>query len=100
MALLNEDPPDHSFVAPSSMSGALDRVQRPRKLRFELAPSEREIPEDLRNSYDRACGAVIGGVLWEGSPDTVTGVTKDEALQIAADFLSAFGVWLKEVQKE
>lgn len=65
------------------------------RTQFEVS-TEREIPQDLRNSYDRACAAVFAGVGWNGNVDSIGGVTKDEALQVADAFLRKFGAWLRD----
>lgn len=49
----------------------------------------------LKALYDTAYAAVMHGVYWEGIHDGITGVTKDEALTLAADFFRETGPgWL------
>lgn len=53
-----------------------------------------KIPHDLWQKYNDAYGAVMYGVAWSGSIDSISGVTKDEALEYAADFIKAMATWL------
>lgn len=46
---------------------------------------------DEVKKFNAAWAAVIGGVEWNpGDHDSIGGVTKDEALEYAADFLRAY----------
>lgn len=53
--------------------------------------AEDEVIEELTRKFDAAWAAVIGGVSWNpGDHDSIGGVTKDEALEYAAEFLIAY----------
>lgn len=46
---------------------------------------------ELARKFNAAWAAVIGGVQWNpGDYDSIGGVTKDEALEYAAEFLKAY----------
>lgn len=46
---------------------------------------------ELESAYRAAYAAVIGGVTWDGSYESIGGITKDEALEIAANFFQKAG---------
>lgn len=46
------------------------------------------LPDDLRQGLDHAYAAAHLGVSWTpGNPESTSGLSKDEALQAAAEFL-------------
>lgn len=55
---------------------------------------KRRAPVDLWNAYQDAYGAVMFGAYWNGMD--VTGLSKDEALEYAADFLRKLSAWMNE----
>lgn len=54
-----------------------------------------KIPHDLYQRFNDAYGAVMHGVAWHGSVDSISGITEDEAIAYAARFLKAMAAWLK-----
>ncbi len=54
-----------------------------------------QLPEDLSRKFDYAYAAVCHGVTMDpGNPESAAGVSKDEALDLADDFLVAFHQWV------
>lgn len=60
---------------------------------------ERDIPEPLRWHYEKARSAVFAGVAWDGTTDTVTGLSTGEVMATVGEFLDMFETWLKNPSK-
>ena len=68
------------------------------RLKFE--PWQEKIPFELWDKFNTAYGAVVHGMVYVPGPEpSADGVTKDEALEYAADFLLAFSTWLDDKEK-
>lgn len=63
-------------------------------MKFELV-KERDVPADLKWKWERASAALHAGVDWTGSVESIGGLTTDEAIGVAVEFIDAFGEWLR-----
>lgn len=54
----------------------------------------RNIPLDVVKAFETMKAAVHHGVHWDGNPESIGGVTKEEALDTASDFITTFETWL------
>lgn len=61
---------------------------------MELRKWDGKVPFPLWAKWNDAYGAVLHGVYWTGRD--VDEVSRGEAMDLAAEFLEAFGDWLKE----
>lgn len=48
------------------------------------------IPDNVTHAFERMTAAVMHGVTWDGTPESIGGVTKDDALDIVSDFITTF----------
>lgn len=53
------------------------------------------IPPDLLRQFNTMKAAVLHGVHWDGSYESLGGCTKEEALDTASEFITMFEKWLK-----
>ena len=56
-----------------------------------------QIPSEILKSFETMRAAVHHGVYWDGSYENISGVTKEEALDTASDFITTFEKWLEEL---
>lgn len=53
------------------------------------------IPPKLLKQFKTMKAAVLHGVHWDGSYESISGCTKEEALDTASDFITMFEEWMK-----
>lgn len=51
------------------------------------------IPDNVIRAFEAMTAAVMHGVRWDGTPESIGGVSKDEALDIVSDFITTFDEW-------
>jgi hypothetical protein len=56
-------------------------------------PDHINLPTEVVDAFELMKVAVMDGVTWFGTPDSVSGVTKDEALDFVSDFITTFESW-------
>jgi hypothetical protein len=83
---LDDDEEIHAYASVDLVDEQLSTVAE--KIATIVKP-----PADLLHTFDRMKAAVMHGVTWDGTPESIGGVTKDEALDIVSDFITTFDEW-------
>jgi hypothetical protein len=53
----------------------------------------KSIPDNVVRAFESMKSAVLHGVTWDGTPESISGVTTGEVLNIVSDFITTFDEW-------
>lgn len=59
-----------------------------------------KMPADVIRAFQQMESAVMNGVIWDGSYDSISGVSIQDVHDITSDFITIFRTWFDQLTEE